>query len=733
MLFGTLEKDMEYLWKKFKSPELDPSTGINQDEASEKLLAFADLDLPIPILKGKAFYFLAENLQIETDPRDFFPTFACWKRRPCSISKLLGIFSQRVREKLKNRPVWDLLNASAFSTIWMDFDHSVPEWDMIFSLGFPGLLENVRYWKEQHRKNGTLTKEKEIYFEGIEITYNGILLMLDRFIERAESKKEERCTFMAESLKRLRTGTAENFYDALQLIYLYFMFSEHMDHMQVRSLGNLDVMLKPFYEKALEEKLFTKEEMQELFDHFFMQWGSIDNYWGQPVYLGGTKEDGTTQISHMTYFILEEAKKLNLPSPKIQIKIAKNTPDDFLDYVLSMIRDQHQSIVLVGEEAIRHIMTSRGATEEDARTCRISGCYEFGRQGKTHSTGTAVGHINLLKPFELIFNKGIEKRIKQPIGVEIPPLEELKTFDDFYRLYLQELYWAIDANIDVGNEFELYLDQVNSGNVFSATIPSSLRKGKDAFGTGSDFNTSALLLSGFGSAIDNLAIVEYFVYKEKSLTLEELAAALNANWEGYEFLQKKLSSFPFRYGNNCPDTDRFATMLSRTLGNYINGRKNARGSYWSASGHNAKQFFEQGLRTGATPDGRFDGEEMSKNVSPVMGADVNGVTALLQSVLKADPASLPGDFPLDVMMHPSSVQGKEGLAAWRKLIRYYFAGNGAAIHFNIFDASELKKAQKEPEKYKNLQVRVCGWNVRFAAMDKKEQDMYIKRAENIKE
>ena len=212
-----------------------------------------------------------------------------------------------------------------------------------------------------------------------------------------------------------------------------------------------------------------------------------------------------------------------------------------------------------------------------------------------------------------------------------------------------------------------------------------------------------------------------------------MADALNADWKGHEKLHRKIVAFDDRYGNGIPRVDRFAQMLSRTIGNYINGRPNARGGRWQSSGHCAKQFVVEGEKTGATPDGRFAGEEMSKNVSPRMGSDIYGVTALVRSVLAADSASFPGDFPLDVMMHPSSVKGADGLAAWRKLVRVYFAGNGAAIHFNIFDASELKDAQKNPEKYRGLQIRVCGWNVRFTEMTKSEQDMYIRRAESISE
>ena len=277
------------------------------------------------------------------------------------------------------------------------------------------------------------------------------------------------------------------------------------------------------------------------------------------------------------------------------------------------------------------------------------------------------------------------------------------------------------------------MDRINSANVFSPTIPTSLRTGRDAFADGCDRNITSLLTTGFGSAIDALSVIEELIYRKQEVTLPEMADALNANWEGYEALHRKILAFRERYGNGIVRVDRFAQMLSRSIGNHVNGRPNSRGGVWQSSVHCAKQFVVEGEKTSATPDGRFAGEEMSKNASPRMGSDISGVTALVKSALSVDAASFPGDFPLDVMMHPSSVRGADGLAAWRKLVRVYFAGNGAAVHFNIFDAAELKDAQAHPEKYRGLQIRVCGWNVRFAEMDKSEQDMYILRAESISE
>jgi formate C-acetyltransferase len=186
-----------------------------------------------------------------------------------------------------------------------------------------------------------------------------------------------------------------------------------------------------------------------------------------------------------------------------------------------------------------------------------------------------------------------------------------------------------------------------------------------------------------------------------------------------------------KYGNGLEAVDFYAETLGRFVANKINLRPNARGGYFVASAHSARTFITLGEKTGATPDGRLSGEEMSKNISPTMGMDSNGVTALITSATRIDSALFQGDFPLDVMMHPATVQGQEGLAAMRTLLNTYMDKHGIAIHFNIFNADTLIDAQKHPEKYENLQVRVCGWNVRFNDIAKKEQDAYIKRALSI--
>lgn len=745
MLKNTFDIDREFVEKKFRQMVCGPETGLDNEVLKK---GTADLFDKLSgefhaVIKARAFEFIAKNVRIGVSDHDFFPDFGCWNRNDRLLRSLLDKFGNHIWQEKINRSdkwmrkhaepcneVWNRMNAVGVTSMWLDFDHSVPDWDRIMKLGFSGILKDVR---KRHAAWKNPTPEQNAYFNGIKITYSAVLENMKRLIEAAHANGSERALYVSECLENLLTGIPHNTYEALQMIYLYFVFSEHFDYMQVRSLGNLDNLLLPYFENDLKKGTFTEEEIRMFFDYFLMQWASIDNYWGQPFYLGGTDRRGKSRINRLSYLILEEFDKLKIPTPKIQLKIAKNTPDEFLNQALRMIRNGNSSLVFIGEETIERAMTGLGMTPEDARTCNISGCYEFLPSGKHNGNGTSGGHINLLKPVELILNGGVDPKTGIKTGFPAVELSALKTFDDFYRTYLEQLRRAIDADMELMNAAEKYLGEVNPANVFSGTIVRSLETAEDGFSRGCYYNNTGLLSSGFGTAVDALMAVRDFVYDKKTVTLEQLKKILADNWKDHEKLRQQILHSKNKYGNGIEDVDRYAGALSKYFGMCVNGRPNARGGVWMASGHSARMFIILGEKTGATPDGRFDGEEMSKNLSPTMGMDVNGVTALLKTMSHMDAADLPGDFPLDVMMHPSSVAGDDGLAAWRTLIRTYMANYGLAIHFNIFDAAQLKEAQNHPEKYQGLQVRVCGWNVHFVELDKKEQDMYIRRAENIGE
>jgi formate C-acetyltransferase len=412
------------------------------------------------------------------------------------------------------------------------------------------------------------------------------------------------------------------------------------------------------------------------------------------------------------------------------LKINDNTPEKFLN-MAGMIRENNSSLVLISEKAIKRAMMGMGFTEEEARTCDISGCYEYKVRAK--EVVTAPLYLNLLKAVELVFYNGVDPMTQKKIGCETGEIKTITSFDEFYQAFIKQLEHIMDVSFECVDDLECYFHDLNPANMFSATIENSLKTAQDAFSCGSVYNNTSVLHTGLASTADALLAIKQFVFEKKELSLAEMKTALANNWSGYEKLRLKILNSKCKFGNGVSEADNLVEAIARLSSNKINKRPNKRNGFYKAAMHSARTFITMGEKTGATPDGRKAGDEMSKNISPVMGMDRNGITALINSVNKIDSAMFPEDYCLDAMLHPVTVQGNEGLEVMKKLVSTYMERGGGSIHFNIFDVNTLRAAQKNPELYEGLQIRVCGWNVRFNDICKEEQDMYIKRAANIQD
>lgn len=713
--------------------DFDKSTGLEDEEIKDGLSKLYEKtkDLPHPVAKAYAVKYVLENTKIDINEHDLF--VGLWSVNRLANSVTLNKWNAEVFETIlpKVKQKMNDMNESGAVAIWPDFDHVVPDWDAILCLGFPGLKKRAEEYKELHRKNETLTPETKAFFDGIIIEYTAIIDLIDRLYKYALTKTHEKASKIAECLLSVRDGAPQNIYEAMQVIYIYFMISECFDSYQVRSLGNgLDNTLYSFYKNDLKSGTYTKEEIKELFRYFLFQWSAIGNYWGQPFYMGGTNADGSTKYNELSYDILDVYDELGIYNPKIQVKINENTPDRLLFKVFDMIRRGKSCFALCCEPGMIKAVMGYGATYEEALNMDIRGCHETGVRANEVSTGT--GYVNALKSVEYVFGNGFDSRIGKQLGLKTGELKDLKTFEDFYSAVLKQWENLIEMTIDVSKQYEKYLSFINPSNMYSATIEGALKKGADAYQSGVKFNNSALLNCGFASLVDAIMAVKEFVYDKKDVTLETLSAALAADWKGYEDLHTKAVKSPHKYGNDDAETDRYAEAMSAYFASKVNNRPNARGGVYKAIMHTAMEFVREGEKTGATPDGRYAGDEISKNGSPSVGMDREGVTALIKSALKARPYTYCESFCLDIMLHPTVVSGDEGLEIMKSLLFMYMKNGGQTVQFNVFSTETLRDAQKHPEKYQNLQVRVCGWNVLWNNLSGKEQNAYITRAENIR-
>ena len=675
-----------------------------------------------PVRKARAFALVLENTRIAADPRDPYPAIQCINR------PLKPIVDKRV-VAYRIAPEWETerraMEKSGAATIWLDYDHSVPVWEDLFSLGFAGLLQRVKDRKRAHTATGTLTAEGEAFFDGIIIAYEGILRFLDRLCEEARLAGCER---QAAALVKLRAGTPETLYEALLLSYLYFMINEHIDYMQVRSLGQMDTLFLPYFQADLERGV-SEEELRTEWAYYLVQFAAIDNYWNQPMFLGGNDENEQTQINALSYLILDVYDKMGIYNPKIQIKYNAQTPDAFLKKALDMIRRGHNSIVFVSDARIRKSLMLSGASADEARTANVRGCYEYDVQG---GMNMGMNYANMLKPLEYAMHQGLDGRTGDPDGLPCPA--EYDSFEAFLDEYKRQLAHLLNRVTSLANKLDCLLTEINPTLLLSATFEPALQMAKDPLAGGSRTNGSGLMLGGLATVTDSLLAIRRLVFEEKALTMTELRRILDDNFKGNEELRAKVLSSKEKYGNGLAVPDALANDVLAFTSAVVCSTPNAptRGGHWHLGTHVARQIFDQGAKSIATPDGRLAFTEFSKNATPVQGQARNGVTAAMRSAAGIPVEVVDGDVCLDAAMHPSAVKGESGLEALLALIRGFDAMGGHAVHFNMLDTAILRDAQEHPERYEDMQIRISGWNTLFTRMSKTEQDAYILQADAAK-
>ena len=709
----------------------DASTGLSDEEIREGLrrLTAAMEGQPHALIKAAAVSYVLENSPIDVNEHDYFVGFWAWGRLPdeSTIKKWDDEVTQRaVKAVGKNRR--KELGLCGAATTPLDFDHTVPDYDSLLALGFPGLLQRL---EDSYSRTEEPTQKQTLFYRAAKQELEAVLAILDRYIALAERKDFPKAGRIVDCLKGLRSGAPRNTYEALQLIYLYFIISECVEHYQVRSLGyGLDATLQPYFTRDLEEGAFSREELTAIIAGFLLQFYAMGNYWGQPLYLGGTAPDGKTRVCELSYLILDICDKLGINNPKLQIKVGQTTPGEFIDRALEMVRGGMNNLVFVSENTMVRAMMRSGATYEQAIDSVIKGCYEYAL--KREAIAISYSTFNALKPVSLVFHDGMDLSTGIRVGISTGDVAKMERFEQFYEAYRAQLASVVEQALHWLDLTEPYVPDINPTTLFSATIPKCVEKLQYA-NDGCITNISNVWFNGLGSAVDSLMAVKELVFDRGITTLAELRTALERNWEGYELLRRRALSCKHKYGNGDPVADSYANAIHQYFASLFAGRRNCWGGHYEYELHSARSFLEMGSRTEATPDGRFDGDETSKNASPAPGADKKGVTALIRSATAMDLSLCDSGACLDVMLHPSAVQGESGRQALRGVLDTYMALGGASIHFNIFSSEILRRAQAEPEKYRNLQVRVAGWNTRWVDMSQKEQEAYIRRAESIQQ
>ena len=596
-----------------------------------------------------------------------------------------------------------LLNHSGTANPTVDSGHIGPDWDLLMDVGVPGVLARL---EEYRAKN----PGKEDYYDPCIRVYKAIVAC---FVRWAEEAKAVGSHFVAENLAALSLGAPQTLAQAMQLTVLFYRLQMDLDATVVRSLGGLDHLYQPFYDGSDEHRRLTRAFLAKLNEQH-----AVANL---PFYICDTAGNSWP----FTMVLLEEYRALGIYDPKLHVMYHPALDRKVVRFILDSIREGKSSYVFINTDASRKALENIGIDPEDARRLTVYGCYEVAAEG-TEVPCTCGSYVNMAKAVELALTGGYDMVNGQLIGAEAGM--EFASFEDFVAAVKLQLTAILEKTKQVLRVTDSLMHDICPSLFMSPTYADSISRGIELYSGGARYNNTSVTGLGIATLVDSILAVKNVVFDRKLVTMAGLTEILKNNWQDAEKLRLVCKNTGIKYGNNHPEADRLAKELVDLAAGLVNGRENGRGGVfrWGQFSVNIRSIF--GEKCAATPDGRYFGEALSKNAVASIGQDKGGVTALLASVLKLDASRIPDGCVADVVLHSSAVKDEEGMCAFEALLTTFMAGGGGSIHFNVLSPEVLLKAQAEPEKYRNLQIRLCGWNVRFVNLSRQEQDEFILQA-----
>ena len=689
---------------------------FNVDEYKNGIYAFDDANVGLDVMArdGMILEKLFSEVPIAGRPQNrFFYDSGVFVAHPLLYRRRNRILDDIIA--LSGKEVKDNSSCMGYSG-FLDIGHTAPDYKNIFELGLCGLLARLeKYAEGEHTE-----REKLFYDEGIKVWRAAI-----KYVERAseECGNEEQSRALAALAKR----PPETLYEAIQLTFVYYVIQHWFDGANVRTLGRLDSIYNRFYKADLDSGRLDEQGARELIDAMYVELDEIKITANMPFAIGGTGADGKTLVNEMSYILLEEYAKLSLPCVKLHFLYTDDMPTGLVNIALDAVRSGANSICFMGDKTVTESLVKLGEDADDAREYAVVGCYECGGRGEI--TCSCNARVNIPKALELVFNNGHDLMSGVLLGAEI--VKKPDSFDEFYNEFWRQLGVLCESAILLTNAYESNYKYLHSSPILSATYDACVENGRDVYcDGGAKYTNSSLNAFGIATAVDSLCAVKKLVYEDRSMSLDELAQILKDNWAGSEKLRLKIQNrFP-KYGSGCAEADALAVDIVKRLSDMVNGRPNVKGGIYRLGTFSINWRWEFGSKTMATPDGRLCGEPVSQNSTATLGADRDGVTALITSVTEQDFTLTPNGSTLDVDFHASAVKGDDGLDVMKAMLVTFMNRGGFAVHFNVLDSKTLRDAMARPEDYPNLQVRLCGWNVLFSNLSRAEQEEFIKRAEN---
>lgn len=597
--------------------------------------------------------------------------------------------------------------------------------------------------------NDSEAYDKRNELEGMKIACDAIMILGKRYAsyarELAEKELDEQrkseLLQIAENCEVVPAHKPETYWQAIQMYwFVHLGVTSELNPWDSYSPGRLDQHLNPFYEKDIKDGILTEERALELLECL---WVKFNNQPAPPkvgitlkesgtytdfanLNTGGITPDGKDGVNEVSYLILDCMDEMKLLQPSSNVQISRKTPRRFLKRACEISRKGWGQPAFYNTEAIIQELLNAGKSLEDARRGGTSGCVETGAFG--NEAYILTGYFNLPKIFELTLNNGYDKVSGRQLGPQTGKAESFASYEELFEAYKKQIAYFLDIKIQGSNVIEKIYAEHMPVPFLSILTNDCIAKGKDYNGGGARYNTKYIQGVGIGTITDCLAAVKYNVYDEKRFTMAELLKALDDNFAGHERILNLVKNKTPKYGNDDDYADDIMKSVFEYYRQQVTGRPNVLGGTYRINMLPTTCHVYFGEVMMASANGRLAHKPVSEGISPEKGADINGPTAVLKSCAKMDHLQTGGTL-LNQKFTPAVVAGEEGLEQMANLVRTYFNMDGHHIQFNVIDRETLIAAQKHPDDYKDLIVRVAGYSDHFRNLSKELQDEIIARTE----
>lgn len=621
----------------------------------------------------------------------------------------------------------------------------------MFRTGFLKLKEEIREsLSSLDYLNDLEAFDKAEELKAMDIACDAIIMYAGRHADELErlagsekdAVRKNELSSMAAVCRRVPAHAPETVHEMLQHYwFIHLGVITELNPWDSFNPGRLDQHLYPVYKKEKESGFLTDEQLSDLLGCF---WVKFNNHPSPPkmgvtasesntytdfclINLGGVKPDGSDAVNEMSYILLDVIREMRILQPSSMVQISRKSPDRFIHRALDIIKTGFGQPSCFNTDAIIQELLRQGKNIVDARNGGASGCVETGAFGT--EAYWLTGYFNLTKILEVTLNNGFDKRTGLQIGPETGLVSGFKAFDDLVEAFRTQVNYFAGIKIRGNNVIEKTFARWLPVPFLSLLVEDCIANGKDYNGGGARYNTTYVQGVGLGSITDILTSIRYNVYDRNNYTWDELQKAVDDNFEGHDQLRYDLIYNTPKYGNDDDYADQQAVTVFEIYYDAVNGKPCSRGGVHRINMLPTTSHVYFGSVTGATADGRKAFTPLSEGISPSQGVDSNGPTSVIKSASKIDHLRTGGTL-LNQKFSPSFFEDEESYSCLTSLIRSYFSLDGHHIQFNVVNAETLREAQKHPELYRDLIVRVAGYSDYFNDLGEDLQNEIILRTEH---